>query len=85
MYHMSVTVSSWKAAGGKVKRSYVMTTSTVCVKWSVVYSLTNDVWLPGSGSQAMLYTEVTDSHVRSADTSTCRSAEFLESAYYWHE
>jgi len=45
-----------------------------------VYSSTNDVWLPGGGSQAMLYTEVTDSDVQSADTSTCRSVEFLESA-----
>jgi len=28
----------------------------------------------------MLYTEVTDSDVRSADASTCRSAKVLESA-----
>jgi len=30
MYHMAV--SSVKAAGGEVKRSYVITTSTVCLK-----------------------------------------------------
>ena len=29
----------WKAAG-EVNRSYVMTTSTVCVNWPVVYSVT---------------------------------------------
>ena len=88
MYHVAVS-SRKKAAGSEVKRSYVITTSTVwvCVKWPVVYSLTNALWLPGGGSQAVLYmyTELTHKNVKSADASTCRSAEFLESADadYW--
>lgn len=36
-------VSSQKAAGGEVRRSYVITASTLCVKLPVVYSLTNNV------------------------------------------
>jgi len=81
MYQMAV--SSRKAAGSEVKCSYVITTSTVYVKSPLIYSLTNDVWLPGCSSQAVLYAEVTDNDVRSADVFTCISAEFLESANYW--
>jgi len=36
----------------------------------------------GDSSQAMLYSEVTDSDVRSADVSTCRSAELSKSTDY---